>query len=154
MVGMLVLRRLVAGGCEHAVVVRRTRSGAALLTMSAIEGAAVLRSWFFLAGVGLHSGQRLRHLTCGIHGGTAQAHSDCRGDVGHEHRKCAQHSCQQELRKLRGYQPSVRVFVPCHGRDYTPVSAPVGSGGRCPTVFGRRTLNSFGKIFRRPTNSI
>ena len=42
----------------------------------------------------------------------------------HEHRKRAQRSYQPVLRKLRGYQPSVRVFVPCHGLDNNPSIGP------------------------------
>ena len=34
----------------------------------------------------------------------------------------------------------------------TPVQSPVGSGGRCPTVFEARGLDSLAKVFGRPTN--
>ena len=116
--------QLLAGSGEHAIVVRRTRSEAALLTMSACERAAVLRSWLFLGDVVRLSGQIGRHGLCANHGLTAADHLESCGDVGHEHRKCAQHSCQPKLRKLRGYQPSVRVFVPCHGLDNNPSIGP------------------------------
>ena len=103
-------------GGEHALVVRRTRSKAALLTMSAIERAVLRDSVLFLVGVARLSGQIGRHGLCANHRTTADDHLEGCGDVQHEHRKYAQHSCQQKLRKLRGYQPSLRVFVPCHGR--------------------------------------
>ena len=131
--GVLVSLQLVAGGCEHALVLR----DAQLCCAPQHEGyRAVLRdSELFLEGVGLHSGQSgFIVMRVPITLGTERAHLECRDDVLHEHRKHAQHSCQQELRKLRGYQPSVRVFVPCHGRDHTRAQGPVGSGGLCPTT--------------------
>ena len=155
MVRVLALLELVAGSGEHALVVRRTRSEAALLTMSACERAAVLRSCLFLGGVGLHWGQSgfiVRRVPITL--GAKPVHLECRGDVLHEHRKRAQHSCQPKLRKLRGYQPSVRVFVPCHGGHYTPALAPVGSGGGYPTIFRSRALKSLAKNFGCPTNSV
>ena len=125
---------------EPARVLRRTRSGAALLSMSAEERAALLDSLGFLEGVVRLSGQSHRHGLCANHRTTAGDHPESCGDVQHEHRKQAQRSYQPMLRKLRGYQPSVRVFVSCHGRDYTPAPGPVGSEGRYPSFFWARSL--------------
>ncbi len=118
-----MLLQLGAGMREHALVLRRTHAARAAQD----EGywAAVLRSGLVLEGVGLHSGQSgfiLRRVPITL--GMEPVHLECRGDDVHEHRKCAQHSCQQELRKLRGYQPSVCVFVPCHGLENNPRFGP------------------------------
>jgi len=125
LVRVLALLELVAGSGEHALVVRRTRSEAALLTMSAFERAAVLRSCLFLEGVGLHSGQSgFVFMRVPITLGPKPVHLECRDDVLHEHRKCAQHRIDPAIERRRGYQPSVRVFVPCHGLDNNPGSGP------------------------------
>ncbi len=147
---MLVLLQLVVHGGEHALVLRRTHASRA----AQHEGlsAVLLDSLLFLECVDLHSGQRLRHLPCGIHGGTAQTHLECRDDVQHEHRKHAQRRIDPAIERRRGYQPSVRVFVPCHGRDYTRAQGPVDSAGRCPPKSGASGLRSRVKVFRRPTN--
>ena len=57
-------------------------------------------------------------------GGRTAAASGKSRDVGCEHREDTQHSCQPELRKLRGYQPSVRVFAPCPWARLYPHAAP------------------------------
>jgi len=72
----------------------------------------------------------------------------------HEHRKHAQHSCQQELRKLRGYQPSLRVFVSCHGLDNTPARGAVDSGALYPPNFLANALSLFGVCGNCPTASV
>jgi len=71
----------------------------------------------------------------------------------HEHRKHAQHSCQPKLRKLRGYQPSLRVFVPCHGVDNTPAQGDVSSGRLRPPILRAKALGLLGRWILRPTNS-
>ena len=53
----------------------------------------------------------------------------------------------------RGSDVSWTSLMSARGQ-YTSVAGPVGSGGRCPTVFRRRSLNSFAEIFGRPTNSV
>ena len=146
--------QLVAGGGEHALVVRRTRSEAALLTMSAFARAAVSRSDGFLEGVVRLSGQGRRHGLCANHRLATADHLESCSDAMHEHRKCAQHRIDPTIERRRGYQPSVRVFVPCHGGHYTPAQAPVGSGRRYPTIFYASGLNSGAKVFRCPTNSV
>ena len=146
------MRRLVAGVCEHALVVRRAHA----LRAAHHEGyrAAVLRSCVFLEGVVPLSGQSRRHGLCANHRAAAADHLESCGDVLHEHRKCAQHRIDPAIERRRGYQPSVRVFVPCHGAHYTPALAPVGSGTRYPTIFRARSLKLLAKVFRCPTNSV
>ena len=99
---------------EHALVVRRTRSEAPLLTMSAIEGAVLRDSVLFLEGVARLSGQIGRHGLCANHRATADDHLEGCGDVQHEHRKYAQRRIDPAIERRRGYQPSLRVFVSCH----------------------------------------
>ena len=117
---------------EHALVLRRTHASRA----AQHEGlSAVLRdSLGFLEGIVRLSGQIGRHGLCANHRTTTVDHLEGCSDVQHEHRKYAQHSCQPKLRKLRDYQPSLRVSVSCHAWDYTRARAPVGSGGRYPTT--------------------
>ena len=71
-----MLGRCLAGIGEHALVLRRTRSEAALLRMSAL-GWAVLRDseYRFLGwGVGRTLGQTRRHVVCANHRSTAAGH--------------------------------------------------------------------------------
>ena len=120
-----MLGRCLAGIGEHALVLRddRTREFRGADVVHAIPqderfGWAVgldSEIGFLVLGVGLRLGQICRRGLCANHSATAADHLKCRGDVQHEHRKHAQRSCQPVLRKRRGYQPSVRVFVPCHG---------------------------------------
>ena len=125
---------------EPARVLRRTRSGAALLSMSADGRAVLLDSLGFLECVVRLSGQSHRHGLCANHRTTAGDHPESCGDVQHEHRKQAQRRIDPAIERRRGYQPSVRVFVSCHGRDYTPAPGPVGSEGRYPSFFVARAL--------------
>ena len=138
-------------GGEHALVVRRRHAVRAAHHEG--YGAVVRDSVCFLEGVDLLSGQRRQHCSCANRGRTAAAHLVSRDDVGREHRKDAQHSCQPKLRKLWGYQTSLRVFVPCHGRDYTRVQRPVDCGARYPTNRCASGLRSRAKISGRPANS-
>ena len=61
---------------EYALVLRRTRSKAALLSMSALGRAAVFgsRYCFLGVGVGLRFGQACRRGLCDIHRTTAADH--------------------------------------------------------------------------------
>jgi len=71
-----MLGQLVAGFGEHALVLRRTRSEAALLRKSAMGRAAVFGSQCCFLGwdVGRLSGQNRRHVLCANHRGTAAGH--------------------------------------------------------------------------------
>ena len=64
-----------------------------------------------------------------------------------------QHRIDPLIERRGGYQPSVRVFVPCHGEENTPGHGDVGSGRRCPPSLLASELNSAAKISGRPTNS-
>ncbi len=65
----------------------------------------------------------------------------------HEHRKHAQRRIDPAIERRRGYQPSVRVFVPCHGLDNTPAQRPVSSAERYPPFSGARALGLF-EVFK------
>ena len=70
-----MLGQLVAGFGEHALVLRRTRSFAALLRMSALEAVGLdSEVGFLMLGVGRLSGQICRRSACGIPVGTAADH--------------------------------------------------------------------------------
>ena len=142
-----MLSQCSAGFGEHALVLRRTRSEAALLRMSALGGAAVFGSGFsFLGlGVGLRFGQICRRGLCANHRATAADHLKCRDDVEHEHRKDTQRRIDPVIERRRGYQPSVRVFVPCHGVDNTPAGGAVSSGRLCPPLSRAKALGLFGR---------
>src|SRR6218665_2433229 len=54
------------------------------------------------------------------------------------------------LRKRRGYQPSLRVFVPCHGLENTLARGLVRSGRLRPPIFVASALGLFEERFLHP----
>ena len=142
-------------GGGHALVLRDDRTmdvrGAdgvpAIPQDEGFRAAGVCSWWGFLRlAVGLRFGQVCRRGLCANHRVTAADHLKRCGDVEHEHRKHSQRRIDPAIERRRGYQPSVRVFVPCHGLDNTSAQRPVSSAERYPPFSGARALGLLGVL--------